>query len=234
MSLTIVVVLVGIVIIGALATMGWIKNREKVLRQRQSQLKLLMQRYRELEPLLQFILKTDNQPDVARALNREMLDLTREMSKLDAHNADVAALQEACVSRESQLSMGTLVPGGETLIESDQQLQRLQQVFNQITHKLQRMKLRNKLPAHEYEEMAAHLKGRLLHIQVESHKALAERMLAEGQRRDAELHLKHARNALKRSAVDFEGKHDMIKGLSDQIKALERGETGATPEPDAT
>ncbi|WP_369601692.1 HIG1 domain-containing protein [Hahella sp. SMD15-11] len=224
MSLSLILIIIGVVATGGALFAAWLKTRERMLLQKQKQLRMLLQRYHETEPLLTFLLEKDTSADVARTLNQDLLDMCRQMQRLDPNHSEVLQLLESCMQRESQLATGTWSPKTESIVESDQQLQRIQQVFNQITHKLQRMKLRGKLPAATYESHVAHLRGRLLQIQVDSHRALAERLLAEDNRRDAEMHLKHARSALQKSSHQFDGKTELIKTLSDQIKALQRGE----------
>lgn len=221
--------IIAFLIVGAIIASGVLYARQQALQQRASQMRALQQKYDELTKLYDLVFLADDQPRIVATLNEALLDLVRQMRRLEPRRPELQTLFQELQVRHSALEQGTLLPQGQRIMSTDAALTALLAGLAQTLQKLQRFKVRGMLTPIQYEEYALHLRRLALETEVESHLALADALLKDSERVKALAHLRHARDTLKKSAPDLPDRNERIRQLSDRISAVERDEPETSP-----
>jgi len=220
--MTAFIIVLAVLMIASLVISGVVYTRQQALAQRESQTKHLKQNFQETEHIFNFIMKVDDQPDIAIALHNQLLDLAHQLLKINKKSEEFQSLFGRLKAQAAELKEGTLKPRGEQTVANDTMLQKNSTLLNATGQRLSRLKVRGLLPVAQYEEHLSHLKKLVFTIEYDSHMAMADKQIEDNNIVKAIDHLKHARDTLKKTRADIEDKNGKIKTLSDQIQCLLR------------
>lgn len=153
MLLLFILVLVMIVALVLMSFANRAQQRERAKRQRQRQLRLQIEL---MEEVLDCLLKTLTNTDVAKHINTEIVNLLEEVLELEQHNqAHFETLLTNCRARGEALDNSESRANVSLLRESDLQIAQTQDYLSQAAQLLRNQQQQGKLSS---EELSAYLK----------------------------------------------------------------------------
>ena len=220
--MTTIIVLLAIFAFVCIVISGIVYSRQQAQAYREGQTKLFKQKYQEFDGLFKFILTLDDKPDIAIAINNELLDIAQTLVKLNKNEEEFLLLFDQLKTQAKSLKDGSLAPKAQKVVTSDTLMRTNKSSLVEVGQRLNRLKIRGKISPPAYEEYLHHLKKLTFDIEYESHKHLASQLEEGNDIPSAINHYKHAREALKKTRIEFAEKNEYIREITDKIHLLQK------------
>jgi hypothetical protein len=228
-----IIIILAVLVLICVVVSGVVYTRQQAIAHRESQTRHLKQKYQELDLLFQFIMNIDEKSEIAILLNNQLMDFAQQLIKLNKKSEEYLLLLDQLKTRAIALKNGTLPPKADKIASNDSIMRHHIAALTDIGQRFNRLKIRGQILAATYEEHLKHLKKLAFDIEYESHLKFAEKLTANNDIRNAVQHLKHAREALKKTRADITGKAEKIRKISEKILKLQRDGNENTAETDA-
>lgn len=217
MSMSLIAGLIAAVVVLSVIVSAISYSRQKSIAERQKRLKLFKQEAQDLITLQQTLLRFDEHYDILQLFQKQISKLLLQAQDLAPGDRELAAqlAQEGVLLKQFQASQRN--NSVDLVCRSDKELAQNKLALAKVSKGLDILANKgvcNRSLANEYKQ---HIKRLQLDLEVSSHEAQAQDYAERNDVVMYQNHLKQARDALSKSNLNFDGKNERIRQLSDII-----------------
>jgi len=217
-----ILTIVGIILI-SLAVSAISYNRQQAIAVRKKKLNSLHKQMVELSEYRNLLLKIDPTYDLICFLQRNILYALRNALELAPSDTDLNQQLQTQSANMEHYESGKRDNNLKPFFVTDGELNAAQILMSQLLKTLELKKNNNQLSASQHAHFVTHIHNIRSELEIESHLAQANNY---AQKRDMvmyQLHLKKARDALKKAPLDSDVKNQKVKELTELLNESKKG-----------
>jgi hypothetical protein len=212
--------LLSVIVIGSILVSTIAYSRQQAYSLRKSQARQLKHKLDSYQDMLAVLLTIDKEYDLILMVHQQILSMINKLLTLEPENDSYLQFKEEEQIRHTLFSGGKRTQEISTCLSTDHDINACNYQLLQISKLLISQKKKGIISPAKTADLYNHVKKLRLDIEVDSHIAQADNYLKNNDRIMGQTHLKQAREALRNTDIDFPAKADLIKQLSERIRAL--------------
>jgi len=197
-------------------------SRQKSLAAKQAALQQCKTQAMEFLQLTQILLNKDESYELLRLLHTQALSCLKKASHIAPEDPEVLNLLKRETLRMQSYAQEQRSEEIQLAEESDEALKSTHMRLSQVSKALDILSNKGKISPADHQAYKTHIRTLQLNIDVASHREQAQAYAQRGDIVLYQTHLKQARDALSKSKLEFDGKLEQIKELSDKIAEVKR------------
>lgn len=222
MALTYAAGAIVVLIILALTISSISYSRQQALMLRQKRLALYKKAASELLGYQHALLRVDPEYDLLTLFQKQIISNLINALEADPDDFEARTSLPGAKSALNDYQQGQRSVELNQEIEDTEQHKRTMTQLSAMTKTLDLIMNRGEISAEKRNELGEHLKFIRLQVDVKSHRKQAQIFAEQGERILHHKHLKRARDTLTKSSIQFEGKNELIKELTEELNELKR------------
>lgn len=222
MSASLVISIIVIVLVFSLVFSAISYNRQLAIKRRQAQIRKHRQQAKENLALQQLLLKIDPEYPLINLLQRHIVHDLQAACNLSPNDASMTALLSKQKSLFSRYQNEERDNEAQSYVCTDAELSQAQRQLSQISKWIDILQNKGALPINTGRALADHIRRLKLNTDINTHLHQARQY---GENNDVsmyQLHIKLARDVLRKSSLEIENKTERIKELTDILNEVKR------------